>query len=62
MQTSGDATNVDTTSTSSAYRGEDAAAFEVDKQDVQKWAFFTVELLVVLGILYGVGISISSCS
>lgn len=60
MQVSGDASEVDTTSTSSAYKGEDAAAFDVDKQDLQKWTFFTVELIVVLGILYGVGFFVSS--
>ena len=32
--------------------GEDAAKFEVEQQSSSKWIVFTVELSVVLGILY----------
>lgn len=34
--------------------GEDAAAFDPSKQSTAKWTFFTVELGVVLAILYAV--------
>ena len=34
--------------------GEDAAAFDSSKQSTAKWTFFTVELAVVLAILYAV--------
>ena len=32
--------------------GEDAAYFDVEQQSTGKWVFFTVELAVVLGIMY----------
>ena len=32
--------------------GEDAAYFDVQQQSTGKWVFFTVELAVVLGIMY----------
>ena len=32
--------------------GEDAAHFDVQQQSTGKWVFFTVELAVVLGIMY----------
>jgi hypothetical protein len=32
--------------------GEDAAYFAVEEQSSGKWAFFTAELAIVLGILY----------
>lgn len=35
--------------------GEDAAYFDVEQQSTGKWVFFTVELAVVLGIMYVVG-------
>lgn len=33
-------------------QGEDAAAFDPGQQSVGKWAFFTAELVAVLGIMY----------
>ncbi|KAK9806615.1 hypothetical protein WJX73_010380 [Symbiochloris irregularis] len=42
----------DTDSSGTSFQGEDAAKFEVEQQSTAKWAFFTVELAVVLGILY----------
>ena len=38
--------------------GEDAAAFDSSKQSTAKWTFFTVELAVVLAILYAVSLQI----
>ena len=35
--------------------GEDAAYFDVQQQSTPKWALFTAELAVVLGIMYVVG-------
>jgi len=35
-------------------RGEDAAAFDASQQSASKWAFFTAELVAVLGIMYAV--------
>ena len=35
--------------------GEDAAYFDAQQQSAPKWAFFTAELAVVLGIMYVVG-------
>ena len=32
--------------------GEDAAYFDVAQQSTGKWAFFTAELAIVLGIMY----------
>ena len=40
---------------SSGLVGEDAAYFDVQQQSAPKWAFFTAELAVVLGIMYVVG-------
>lgn len=40
----------------SALVGEDAAYFAVDQQSTGKWAFFTAELALVLGILYVVSV------
>ena len=37
-----------------AAQGEDAAAFDPGQQSFGKWAFFTAELAVVLGIMYAV--------
>ena len=34
--------------------GEDAAAFDPGQQSAGKWAFFTAELVAVLGIMYAV--------
>ena len=41
--------------------GEDAAHFDVQQQSTGKWVFFTVELAVVLGIMYVVSF-LSHCS
>jgi hypothetical protein len=49
-----DASEVGVTQAPPTLRGEDAAAFDLEQQDTQKWIFFSVELLVVLGILYAV--------
>ena len=35
-----------------AAQGEDAAAFDPGQQSAGKWAFFTAELVAVLGIMY----------
>lgn len=35
-----------------SFQGEDAAKFDVQQQSTAKWVFFTVELAVVLAILY----------
>ncbi|CAK0786636.1 hypothetical protein CVIRNUC_009850 [Coccomyxa viridis] len=40
--------------------GEDAAHFDVQQQSTGKWVFFTVELAVVLGIMYVVWIAPST--
>ena len=37
-----------------AAQGEDAAAFDPGQQSAGKWAFFTAELVAVLGIMYAV--------
>lgn len=36
------------------FKGEDAASFRVEEQSTAKWIFFTLELSVVLAILYAV--------
>jgi len=36
--------------------GEDAGAFDASKQSAAKWTFFTVELGVVLAIMYAVSL------
>ena len=43
-----------------AAQGEDAAAFDPGQQSAGKWAFFTAELVAVLGIMYAVRLQLRS--
>ena len=45
---------------SSGLVGEDAAYFDAAQQSAPKWAFFTAELAIVLGIMYVVRMAITS--